>query len=259
MDLGLSGKQAIVCGASKGLGLGCARALAAEGVNILLVARSAEPLAQLVESLRSEYPVGIDGVAADLSTLEGRDKVLAACPAPDILVANAGGPPVKDYHDLKREDWIAALDANLYGMTDLINRVVKGMCERGFGRVVTITSASVKSPMVGLDLSNAMRSGLVSYCKGIAASLAPHNVTINGLLPGLHATERLDNIFVANGARMNRTPQEVEELMRRAIPTQRFGTADEFGKVCAFLCSVYTGYMTGQTLLLDGGNYTGVA
>lgn len=260
MDLGISGRTAIVCGASKGLGLGSAQALAAEGVNVLMVARSADALEAAAQDLRLAVPcVAITTCAADLSTAEGRDAVYAACPQPDILVVNAGGPPVKDFRQLTEQDWVSALNSNLYGMTDLINRAVTGMSERGFGRIVTITSASVKMPMVGLDLSNAMRSGLVSYCKGISAGLAQHNVTINSLLPGLHATERLDGIFVARSAMMGKTPGEVEEMSRNQIPAKRFGTAEEFGQFCAFLCSVHSGYMTGQTVLLDGGAYPGLA
>jgi 3-oxoacyl-[acyl-carrier protein] reductase len=260
MDLGIRGRSAIVCGASKGLGLGSAQALAAEGVNVLMVARSADALEAAAEDLRRAAPdVAITTCAADLSTAEGRDSVYAASPQPDILVVNAGGPPVKDFRQLSEQDWVAALNSNLYGMTDLINRAVTGMCERGFGRIVTITSASVKMPMVGLDLSNAMRSGLVSYCKGISAGLAQHNVTINSLLPGLHATERLDGIFVARSAMMGKTPGEVEELSRNQVPAKRFGTAEEFGHFCAFMCSTHAGYMTGQTVLLDGGAYPGLA
>ncbi|MDG0978251.1 MAG: SDR family oxidoreductase [Halieaceae bacterium] len=260
MDLGIRGRTAIVCGASKGLGLGSAQALASEGVNVLMVARTEETLQEAAAQVQASFAdVTITHCAADLSSVEGRDAVFAACTNPDILVANAGGPPVKDFRQLTEQDWVSALNSNLYGMTDLINRAVTGMCERGFGRVVTITSASVKMPMVGLDLSNAMRSGLVSYCKGISAGLAQHNVTINGLLPGLHATERLDGIFVARSAMMGKTPSEVEEMSRNQIPAKRFGTAEEFGQFCAFLCSEHAGYMTGQTVLLDGGAYTGLA
>ena len=259
MDLGIAGKAAIVCGASKGLGFGCAEALAAEGVHLTMVARGEEALAPAAADLRKRYGVEVTYVAADLAAQSGRDAVLAAMPEPDILIVNAGGPPVKDYKTLSREDWIHALDANLYGMTDLINRVVGSMEAKQFGRIVTITSGSVKSPMVGLDLSNAMRSGLVAYSKGIAAALAPHNVTINSLLPGLYATERLDAIFFARAGAMNLTVEQVAEFMQQSIPAKRFGTAEEFGQCCAFLCSVHASYMTGQALLLDGGAYPGVA
>jgi len=257
MDLQLNGRRAIVCAASKGLGRGCAQALAAEGVNLVINARGAEALDQVAEQLRRDHGVEVEAVAADITTDSGRQAVLAACPEPDILVNNAGGPPPGDFRDWERDDWIAALEANMLTPIELIKATVDGMMQREFGRIVNITSSAVKAPISVLGLSNGARSGLTGFVAGIARETVAHNVTINNLLPGMFDTDRLQANFDAVASRDNRSPDEVREQRRRAAPARRFGDPMEFGQMCAYLCGAHAGYITGQNFLIDGGAYPG--
>ena len=258
MDLGLKGKTALVCAASKGLGKGCAKALVGEGVNVVITARGAQALEATAAELRALGGAEVRTVAGDITTLEGRNAALAACPQVDILVNNAGGPPPGDFREWDREAWIKALDANMLTPIALIKATVDKMAERGFGRIVNITSGAVKAPIAQLGLSNGARTGLTGFVAGLARSpLASRGVTINGLLPGLFDTDRLRSTSVAVARREGKTEEEVAAARRRAIPAQRFGSAEEFGAVCAFLCSVHAGYLTGQNVLLDGGAYPG--
>jgi 3-oxoacyl-[acyl-carrier protein] reductase len=260
MDLGIAGKWALVCAASKGLGRGCAQALVREGVNVVITARGDEALQATAAALRVLNPgVEVRTVAGDITTAAGRAAALAACPQVDILVNNAGGPPPGDFRDWDRETWMRALDANMLTPIELIKATVDGMAGRGFGRVVNITSASVKAPIDVLGLSNGARSGLTGFIAGLARQprLASRNVTINGLLPGPFDTDRLRATVVGVAAKTGQTIEQVLDERRQGIPTRRYGTAEEFGAMCAFICSVHAGYITGQNLLLDGGGYPG--
>jgi len=257
MDMGIAGRSALVCGASKGLGLGCAQALAAEGVAVTLVARTAPALEAAAEAIRKLSGVRVTTVAADITTPDGRAAALAACPAPDILVTNAGGPPPGDFRDWNRDDWIKALDANMLTPIELIKATVDSMIAQRFGRIINITSSSVKAPIDILGLSNGARSGLTGFVAGLARKIAPHNVTLNNLLPGAFDTDRLNVTMTGAASKQNRTIEEVRAQRAAAIPAGRFGTPAEFGAFCAFLCSVQAAYMTGQNLLLDGGAYPG--
>jgi 3-oxoacyl-[acyl-carrier protein] reductase len=258
MDLGIRGKQALVCGASKGLGRGCGEALAAEGVHVTLVARTAQALeAAAADIRRIAGGVTVTAVACDITTAEGRAKALAACPAPDILVTNAGGPPTGDFRNWNRDDWIAALDANMLTPIELIKATVDGMISRRFGRIVNITSSAVKAPIDILGLSNGARSGLTGFVAGVARKTVAHNVTINNLLPGPFDTDRLTSTLAASAQAAGKNPDDVREARRLQNPAQRFGTPAEFGAFCAFLCSSHAGFMTGQNILLDGGAYPG--
>ena len=257
MDLGIRGKQALVCGASKGLGRGCAEALAAEGVNLVIVARTSDVLEAAAEAIRRQSGVSVTAVACDITTAEGRAKALAACPQPDILVNNAGGPPPGDFRDWSRDDWIAALDANMLTPIELIKATVDGMMARGFGRIINITSGAVKAPIDVLGLSNGARSGLTGFVAGLARKTVARNVTINNLLPGAFDTDRLKKTMEPAARAAGQSIEEVSDARRKKIPAGRFGEPAEFGAACAFLCSVHAGYMTGQNILLDGGNYPG--
>ena len=263
MDLGIAGKWALVCGASKGLGLGCAQALVAEGVHVVIVARGAEALEQSAVQLRALPGAGtVIAVAADITTVAGRAAAFEAAGGPgrnfDIVINNAGGPPPGDFRDWERDAWIKALDANMLTPIELIKATVDGMVQRGFGRIVNITSGSVKSPIDVLGLSNGARSGLTGFVAGVArSSVAASNVTINNLLPGAFGTDRL-RVTVEGAAK--KTGQTVEALLdarAKTIPAKRFGTPQEFGAICAFLCSQHASYMTGQNILADGGAYPG--
>ena len=257
MDLGIAGKQALVCGASKGLGRGCAEALAAEGVHVTLVARTADVLDAAAQEIRMKTGVTVTAVACDITTAAGRAKAIAACPQPDILVTNAGGPPPGDFRNWTREDWIAALDANMLTPIELIKATVDGMMSRRFGRIVNITSSAVKAPIDTLGLSNGARSGLTGFVAGLARKTVAQNVTINNLLPGQFDTDRLQKTLGASASASGMSVDEAFAARRLQIPAQRFGDPAEFGAVCAFLCSAHAGYMTGQNVLLDGGNYPG--
>lgn len=260
MDLGLKGRWALVCASSKGLGRGCAEALAAEGVNLVLNARGAEALEATGAALRGAHPgLEIRCVAGDISLPAVQAAARAAAPQIDILVNNAGGPPPGDFRDWEREHWLAALEANMLTPIALIKAVVDGMAARGFGRVVNITSGAVKAPIDVLGLSNGARSGLTGFVAGLARQprLAGANVTINNLLPGAFDTERLGKTMAAGAERSGQALEEVRQQRAQAIPARRFGTAAEFGAVCAMLCSAQAGYLTGQNILLDGGAYPG--
>jgi len=260
MDLGIEGRWALVCAASKGLGRGCALALAREGVHVVITARGADVLEATAAELRAAAPkVTVRAVAGDIATAAGRAAALAACPQVDILVNNAGGPPPGDFRDWDREAWIAAIDANMLTPIELMKSTIDGMAERGFGRVVNITSGAVKAPIDILGLSNGARSGLTGFVAGLArqSRLAGRNVTINNLLPGAFDTDRLQVTLRNGAAQAGTTVEEVADRRRKTIPAQRFGGADEFGALCAFVCSQHASYMTGQNLLIDGGAYGG--
>jgi 3-oxoacyl-[acyl-carrier protein] reductase len=258
MDLGLNGKWALVCAASKGLGKGCAAALVREGVNVVITARGAEALEATAAELRLMKGGEVRTVAGDITTPEGRAAALAACPQVDILINNAGGPPPGDFREWDRDAWIKALDANMLTPIELIKATVDAMAARGFGRVVNITSGSVKAPIGVLGLSNGARSGLTGFVAGLArSSITARGVTINGLLPGAFATDRLRTTMRAGAAKSGQDPDAVMKAREQAIPARRFGTAEEFGAVCAFICSVQAAYLTGQNVLLDGGAYPG--
>ena len=275
MDFGIEGKWALVCGASKGLGLGCAQALVGEGVNLVINARAPNALHQAASQL---IAIGADrvsargqnglkpqvlAVAADITTPEGRAAVFGAAGGPgrdfDIVVTNAGGPPTGDFRDWEREAWIRALDANMLTPIELMRATVDGMAARGFGRIVNITSSAVKAPIDILGLSNGARSGLTGFVAGAArGGIAAHGVTINNLLPGKFDTDRLAATHQGAAAKSGKSLQQVRSAQQAAIPAGRFGTPQEFGAICAFLCSAQAGYITGQNILADGGAYPGM-
>ncbi|WP_295378582.1 SDR family oxidoreductase [uncultured Pseudacidovorax sp.] len=263
MDLGIAGKTALVCGASKGLGFGCAQALRREGVNVVIVARGAEALQAAAAKLEAERPASGDvpfvkWVAADITTAEGRAQAFAAHADYDIVVTNAGGPPPGDFRDWDREAWIKAVDANMLTPIELIKATVDGMAARGFGRIVNITSSSVKAPIDILGLSNGARSGLTGFVAGVARTgLAAKGVTINNLLPGSFDTDRLQGTAAAAAKKTGQSVDAIHEARKKTIPARRFGTPDEFGAICAFLCSMHAAYVTGQNWLADGGAYPG--
>ena len=258
MDLGIIGKWALVCAASKGLGKGCATALVREGVNVVITARGAAALEATAAELRALGGGEVRTVEGDITTADGRAAALAACPQIDILVNNAGGPPPGDFREWDRAAWIKALDANMLTPIELMKATVDAMAARGYGRVVNITSGAVKAPIDILGLSNGARSGLTGFVAGIARSnIAARGVTINGLLPGAFDTDRVRTMGAATAVRDGKTIEEVLEGRARGIPARRLGSAAEFGAVCAFICSVHAGYLTGQNILLDGGAYPG--
>jgi 3-oxoacyl-[acyl-carrier protein] reductase len=261
MDLGIKGRWALVCAASKGLGKGCAQALVAEGVNVVITARGVEALEATATALRALAAPGVQvvTVAGDITTPEGRAAALAACPQVDILVNNAGGPPPGDFRSWDRDAWIKALDANMLTPIELIKATVDGMAERGFGRIVNITSGAVKAPIDILGLSNGARSGLTGFVAGLARQpkLASRNVTINGLLPGAFDTDRLKVTMAGAAAKSGQPVEAIAEARKLLSPARRFGTAEEFGAFCAFVCSAQAGFVTGQNFLLDGGAYPG--
>ena len=253
MDFGIRGKRALVCASSKGLGRGCAEALAGEGVNLVLNARGDEALQATAQHIRDTYGVEVTAVAADITSEEGRVKVLEAAGDVDILVTNAGGPPPGMWTDWDREDFIKALDANMLTPIALIKALVPGMMERGWGRVVNITSQSVKAPIPVLGLSNSARTGLTGYVAGTSRQVAGQGVTINNLLPGIHDTDRANALDGGVVAAQGITLEEARARRAATIPAGRYGTREEFGAACAFLCSQHAGFIVGQNLLLDGG------
>jgi 3-oxoacyl-[acyl-carrier protein] reductase len=260
MDLGISGRWALVCAASKGLGKGCAKALVLEGVNVVITARGEEALQATAAELRALPGAGqVIAVAGDITTAEGRAAALAAAPHIDILVNNAGGPPGGDFRQWDRETWLKAIDANMLTPIELIKATVDRMAERGFGRIVNITSSSVKAPIDVLGLSNGARSGLTGFVAGVArtSKLASANVTINNLLPGLFDTDRIRATVAGTAAKTGKTVDEVVDARKKNIPALRLGTPEEFGAICAFLCSKHASYITGQNILPDGGAYPG--
>lgn len=253
VDLGIAGKKALVCAASKGLGKGCALALATEGVKLTILARTSEVLEQTAEEIRKRTGADVTAVVADITSEAGRDAALAACPDPDILVNNAGGPPPGDFRDWRQQHWFDAVNSNMYSPIDMIRRTLDGMLARGFGRIINITSAAVKQPIDVLGLSNGARSGLTGFVAGISRDTARNNVTINNLLPGLFDTERGHGAATLIGGGRGLSKEEFIDT----LPAGRFGTIEEFGSTCAFLCSQQAAYITGQNILVDGGNYRG--
>jgi 3-oxoacyl-[acyl-carrier protein] reductase len=258
MDLGIAGRSAIVCGASAGLGRGVAEALAADGVDVLLAARSEDRLRRTAEEIAARASGKVTWVAADVTTDEGRAAVLDACPQPDILINNAGGPPPGDFRQWSREDWIKAIDSNMLSAIFLIKATLDGMIERKFGRVINITSIMVKQPTAFLGLSNGARAGLTGFIGGLARDVAQHNVTLNNVLPGQFDTDRLLSNHQKMADASGRDLEVVRANARAGIPAKRFGTPPEFGAACAFLCSARAGFITGQNLLLDGGEFKGL-
>ncbi len=253
MDLGIKGRKAIVCAASKGLGKASALALARDGVDLVITARTADVLRAAADEIASETGVSVTPVACDIKTPEGRAATLEACPAPDILVNNAGGPPRGDFRDFTPQDWLDAVNGNMITAIELIKATVDGMVERKFGRIVNITSAAVRQPIADLCLSNAARAGLTGFCAGLSRETVKHNVTINNILPGPFATDRLIEPARAAGKNV----EEALAAIGSTNPAGRVGQPEEFGDACAFLCSANAGFITGQNLLLDGGNYRG--
>jgi 3-oxoacyl-[acyl-carrier protein] reductase len=257
MDLGIEGKTALICAASKGLGRACAWSLAREGVEVTIVARGEQALEETAAEMRNAVGGSVQAVACDITTEAGRQAALDLCPQPDILVNNAGGPPPGDFHDWTRDDWIKALDANMLTAIELIKATVDPMIERGFGRIVNITSSAVKAPIDILGLSNGARAGLTGFVAGIARKTVRHNVTINNLLPGPFDTDRLNATLTASAQASGRSIEEVRRERAAANPAGRFGDPAEFGDACAYLCSRQAGFITGQNLLLDGGAFPG--
>ena len=255
MDLGIRGRKAIVCAASKGLGRACAFSLAREGVDLVITARGAEALEATAAEIRAATGVKVTAVTGDIATEAGRAAALAACPEPDILVNNAGGPPPGDFRDWGRDDWIKAVDANMLAPIFLIKAVVDGMIGRKFGRIVNITSASVKSPIPQLGMSNGARAGLTGFVAGLARQVAKHNVTINNLLPGPFLTDRLRSGAAFAAQKSGRPVADVLAERGKENPTGRVGNPAEFGEACAFLCAATSGYIVGHNLLLDGGAF----
>ncbi len=257
MDLGITGKKALVCAASKGLGKACATSLAREGCEVTIVSRSMDNLKVAADGIKQATGADVTPVAADLSSEEGRAEALEVCPEPDILVTNCGGPPPGHFSEWDREDWIKALDMNMINPIMLIKATVDSMMKNNFGRIVNITSASVKEPIKVLGLSNGARAGLTGFCAGIARETIKNNVTINNLLPGGIETERIQNTTKVRAEREGRSVEEILQERIDAVPAGRFGDPADFGDACAFLCSAQANYITGLNMLIDGGRYGG--
>src|SRR5262245_17144839 len=257
MDLGIAGRKAIVCASSKGLGRGCAEALAEAGCELVLNGRDATVLEATAGIIRQASGVKVTAIAGDISKKDVQQAVLAACPSPDILVNNNGGPPPKSFRELDREAIMAGLVNNMVTPIELIRAVIGGMAERGFGRIVNITSASVLTPITNLDVSSGARAGLTAFLSGVAREVAAKGVTINNILPGPFDTDRIRGTMEKMAAQQGRSIDELKRERTAQNPMRRFGTAEEFGKVCAFLCSVHAGYITGQNILIDGGAFQG--
>ena len=257
MDLGIRGRRALVCASSKGLGKGCAEALADEGVDLVLNARGVESLEETAANIRATYGVSVEAVAADITTEAGQAAVLEAAGDIDILVTNAGGPPPGMWSDWGRDDFIAAFDANLLTPIALIKALLPGMMDRGWGRIVNITSVAVKAPIPVLGLSNTARSGLTGYVAGVSRQVAGSGVTINNLLPGLHDTDRLVMLDKVDAGARGISEDDARQARMQSVPAGRFGTSDEFGAACAWLCSDKAGFVIGQNILLDGGAFPG--
>ncbi len=255
MDLGIRGRRAIVCASSRGLGKACAFALAHAGVSVAINGRSESPLAATAGEIRRATGVDVTPVVADITTPEGQAALLAACPEPDILINNNGGPPFRDFRELDRAALLAGVTTNMVTPIELIQRVIDAMARRGFGRIVNITSISVKMPVAGLDLSSGARAGLTAFVAGIARDVAARNVTINNLLPGYFDTERLRAGFLASAQHAGIPQDSIAAQWEARVPAKRFGSPAEFGQTCAFLCSEHAGYITGQNILMDGGLY----
>ena len=253
MDLGIKGKRALVCASSKGLGRGCAEALADAGVDLVLNGRGAEALAETAAHIRATYDVDVPEVAADVATAAGRAALLEAATGVDILVNNAGGPPPGLWSDWDRDDFIKALDANMLAPIALIKALMPGMIDKGWGRIVNITSGSVKAPIPQLGLSNSARAGLTGYVAGTARQVAQYGVNMNNMLPGIHATDRAISLDTGVSKAQGITMEDAKQQREATIPTRRYGTAQEFGATCAFLCSQHAGFIVGQNIVLDGG------
>ncbi len=257
MDLGIAGRKAIVCASSRGLGKACARALAEAGCEVTINGRDAKTLEAAAAEIGKATGAKVTAVAADVATPEGQKMLLAACPAPDILVNNNAGPPFRDFRQLTRQQMIDGVIANMIVAIELIQKVIDPMVERKFGRIVNITSGSVKMPLAGLDLSSGARAGLTAFLAGVARTVADNNVTINSILPGSFDTDRLRSNLKSNAQKMGTGEDEAAKARIATIPARRFGQPDEFGAACAFLCSAQAGYITGQNLLIDGGSFAG--
>ncbi|MEM1048034.1 MAG: SDR family oxidoreductase [Pseudomonadota bacterium] len=253
MDLGIKGRKAIVCASSRGLGRGCAEALARAGCDLVINGRDETVLAATAGSIRAATGVSVKPVIADVGTAEGQKALLDACPEPDILINNNGGPPRRDYRELDRDSMVNGVVQNMVTPIELIQQVVDGMCARNFGRIVNITSLSVRMPIEGLDLSSGARAGLTAFLAGVSRTIAHHNVTINNVLPGKMDTDRLRGGLRMAAEKTGRTEADVAAAQAEEIPAKRFGTAAEFGEICTFLCSRQAGYITGQNVLVDGG------
>ncbi|WP_028725741.1 MULTISPECIES: SDR family oxidoreductase [Paracoccus] len=253
MDLGIKGKRALVCAASKGLGRGCAEALAEAGVDLVINSRTESEITKTASEIAAKYGVSVTPVAADITTEEGRAKVLAALGDADILVTNAGGPPPGDWRDWDRDDFIRALDANMLSAVALMQALVPGMMDRGWGRVVNITSQSVRSPIPALGLSNSARAGLTGFVAGMSRQVAGSGVCVNNILPGIHATDRANSLDDGVAGRQGITRDEARKQREAGIPAGTYGTAEDFGATCAFLCSQQARFIVGQNILLDGG------
>ncbi|WP_108859055.1 SDR family oxidoreductase [Ruegeria sp. Alg231-54] len=253
MDLGIKGKRALVCASSKGLGLGCAEALAAAGVDLVMNARGSEALEASADRIRAEHSVQVQTIACDVTSAEGQAQAIEAAQGVDILVTNAGGPPPGLWSDWDRDDFIKALDSNMLTPIAFMKALLPGMMDKGWGRVVNITSQSVRAPIPALGLSNAARTGLTGYVAGTARQVAPKGVTINNLLPGIHATDRADSLDGGVAAQRGISMDEARAERAATIPARRYGTREEFGAACAFLCSQNAGFIVGQNILLDGG------
>ena len=258
MDLGIKGKKALVCGASAGLGFACAKALVAEGVEVWIVARGQEGLQSALGQLNALQQGRAHGVAADVTTEEGRRLIWAAQNQFDILVTNAAGPPMGDFRQWDQATWVRALEANMLAPIELIKATLDGMLAHGFGRIINITSSAVKSPVAGLGLSSAARSGLTGFVAGLARTVVAEGVTINNLLPGTFDTARLANNFAQQAKREGLTVEQVKANRLAKHPAKRFGRPEELGHLCAYLCSVHAGYINGQNILLDGGSFNSV-
>jgi 3-oxoacyl-[acyl-carrier protein] reductase len=255
MDLGICGRKAIVCASSRGLGKGCALALAQAGVSLVINGRNRLILDETAEEIRQAAHVDVTPVAADISTPEGQAAVLTACPKPDILINNNGGPPFRDFRGLDRSAMLTGMTMNMVTPIELIQKVIDSMVTQGFGRIVNITSLSVKMPIAGLDLSSGARAGLTAFVAGVARGVADRNVTINNLLPGYFDTERLREGLIVSAKRAESSEDSIATQWKAGVPANRFGTVSEFGQTCAFLCSEHAGYITGQNILMDGGLY----
>ena len=257
MDLGIAGRKAIVCASSRGLGRACATRLAEAGCEVVVNGLDAKRLDATAADIRKATGAKVIAVVADVATKEGQDALFAACPEPDILIANNAGPPFRDFRELDRDKMIAGVVGNMIVPVELLQRAIDPMIKKKFGRIVNITSGSVKMPLVGLDLSSGARAGLTAFLAGIARSVAQHNVTINFMLPGPFDTDRLRGNLKFNAQKLGKTEAELEKVRMDANPARRFGTIEEFGAACAFLCSTHAGFITGQNLLMDGGAFPG--
>lgn len=257
MDLGIKGRKAIVCAASKGLGKGCAEALAKEGVEVTICARNSETLELTAREIEQATGSSVTAIACDITTETGRDTLLNSCPNPDILINNAGGPPPGDFRDWEQKDWFDAVNANMYSAIDLIRKTLDSMVNRNFGRIINITSSAVKAPIPELGLSNGARCGLTGFTAGLARQHVHQNVTINNLLPGFFNTERGRGIIEKQAQARNIDIKEYQPQFLSRLPAGRLGEIEEFGATCAFLCSQHAGYISGQNILLDGGSYPG--